>query len=63
MITPKQKASIDAMTYEAMLRLHRFEPLGSPMFLGDSGEYFMSVMASKKPLNHVAISKRIGWEK
>lgn len=65
-MTPEQKNQIDAMDYESMLRLWRFSPLGhpNPMFSGDTGDYFSKVMQEKREsVDHVAISKRIGWDK
>jgi hypothetical protein len=64
-MTNNQKKQIDEMSYEQLLRLWRFSPShDEPLFQGDTGEYYSSVMAEKKrDVNHVAISKRIGWEK
>ena len=58
------KATIDSMSYESMLRRWRMAPCGDPMFQGDTGDYYAKVMAKKqKTADHVATSKRIGWEK
>ena len=61
----KTKAEIDAMSYERMLSLQRFAPMGHPMFQGDTGDYFGKRMAAKKSevgqAEHVRASKSIGW--
>ena len=61
-----EKKRIDAMTYEQMLRKVRFAPIGDRMFVGETGDYFMRVMAEKKAKlangEHTAASKSIGWE-
>lgn len=67
MIDPATKNHIDNMTYEQMLCLHRFAPVGHAYFIGEVGEYFQKVKAAKrdelKPGEHAAMSKQIGWEK
>ena len=67
MIDDKTKREIDSMTYEKMLRLWRFAPLGDPMFQGETGQYFSEVMKEKKSkltdCEHVRVSKLIGWER
>jgi len=67
-MTAAQKAEIDKMDYEQMLRKWRFTPVGDKMF--DGGEvslYFKNEMFRKKRLigddEAVKISKRIGWGK
>ena len=66
MLTPEQKAKIDAMGHEEMLLLNRFAPVGHPMFAGETGDYFLKVMSRKREeaggAACVAASKRIGWE-
>ena len=60
----KYKDQIDSMSYEHMLCLWRFSPIEecTPMFEGETGEYFSKSMAEKKKyVDHVAVSKRIGW--
>lgn len=56
---------IDKASYEDMLRKNRFAPVGDRMFTGDTGNYFMQVMAEKRdslnPGQKAEISKRIGW--
>ncbi len=62
----KLRETIDLFSYENMLKLHRFAPIGSRYFKGDVGTYFAKVMAEKKSkLSNeecVAISKRVGWD-
>lgn len=64
-MTPKDKNTIDNMSYETMLTLWRFAPSGHPLMAGDTGDYYSDVMARKKndigPGEAVATSKRIGW--
>jgi len=65
-LTPETKQTIDAMTYEEMLRIWRFGPTCNINLLqGETGEYFKNEMFRKKDkLTHeqqVAISKQIGW--
>ena len=64
-MTPEQKAEIDSMNYEAMLRLLRFAPAGHLFFVSGTEVcvYFADRMAElKKTADHVGASKRIGWE-
>ena len=57
------KKEIDAMSYESMLRMWRFDHIGISVFQGESGEYFAGVMAKKKlTADHAKVSKVIGWE-
>ena len=63
-LTDELKAQIDGMTYAQMLRKNRFAPIGDPLFMSDSGRYFLKVMSEKKmddPAAAIAASKRIGW--
>ena len=61
-LTESLKWQIDNMSYESMLRQWRFTPGGTPMFQGESGDYFAKVMAEKRiAADHVKISKDIGW--
>lgn len=59
------KTEIDNMSYEEMLRLWRFAPIGDSTFSGETGDYFTEVLQRKKtalkPGEHTMISKRIGW--
>lgn len=65
-MTEAQRKWIDGASYEQLLRRWRFAPLGDPMFAGDTGDYYGEVMAAKHKNvgdgEHVATSKRIGWE-
>jgi hypothetical protein len=64
-MTPEQKAEIDGMDYEGLLRRWRFSPAGDPMFQGDTGEYFLARMVAEKKRAGEAeaaeTSRRIGW--
>jgi len=61
-LTENLKKEIDEMSYESMLSQWRFAPVGTPIFQGESGNYFAKIMAEKsKTANHVKISKNIGW--
>lgn len=66
-MTDDQRAEIDAMPYEQMLRMWRYgQTDGNPHYWeGERGRYFATVMAEKKQaLSHkeqVEISKQIGW--
>ena len=58
------KDQIDHMTYKHMLSLWRYTPVGGNdlLFEGETGEYFSKSMAEKKKyVDHVAISKIVGW--
>lgn len=60
------KDQIDRMGYEEMLRLWRFEPVGSPVFSGEIGKYFAKRMQEQKQLlsheDQVQASKNVGWD-
>jgi hypothetical protein len=61
-MTPQQKQMIDDMSYEHMLRLWRFSPVGDPTFQGETGEYFAKVMREKaNQCDTVVASKLVGW--
>ena len=53
------------LTYVEMLRLWRFEPVGSTLFQGDNGTYFQQIMKEKRSAvsceMHAKISKTIGF--
>lgn len=62
-IQENDKLFIDNLTYKQMLNLWRFSEAGNPLFIGDTGVYFTKRMNElKKEVNHVQISKEIGWE-
>lgn len=62
----KLKAKIDSMDFEALLRHNRFGSVDDPIFQGETGKYFIKVMAQKKLIvgyeAAVAASKRIRWD-
>lgn len=64
-VTPEFKADIDSKTYEELLSMNRFSPLGDPMFQGERGEYILKRMAQLRKQvgheEHVRVSKSIGW--
>lgn len=66
-ISDEDKRWIDDASYMAMLKKNRFAPVGDPIFLGKTGEYFFKVMYEKKALlkpgEQADISKLIGWER
>ena len=63
-LTPAVKASIDAKSYEALLSLWRFAPVGHPMFRGETGAYYQQRMRElrEQGADHVGASKAIGWD-
>lgn len=54
------KQTIDDMTQLEMAKMHRFAPMGEPMFLGAVGTYFGDSFRKKGGMTP-AISKAIGW--
>jgi hypothetical protein len=67
MISEATREAIDKMSYEDMLRLWRYEPIGSPWFSGEIAIYFSESMVSKRdaldPAERTAISKSVGFER
>lgn len=64
-LTPENKASIDARSYESLLACWRNAPIGTPWFQDETGEYWATRMAYMRTLtndNGVSASKRIGWD-
>jgi len=65
-LTENLKNTIDGMDYTSMLKKWRNSPVGSPMFQGESGDYFAEVMKKKREevgnAEHIKASKNIGWE-
>ncbi len=59
------RAYIDGMSYEELLRQWRFAPVGDPLFVGESGDYWVERMRELRALgaDHVAASKSIGWQR
>jgi hypothetical protein len=63
-LTPETKAWIDSASLETLLEKWRFAPAGSPLFCGETGEYYKEVMNRKReadPGGWTAASKSIGW--
>lgn len=64
-LTPENKASIDARSYEGLLSKWRNAPVGDPWFQGETGKYWgerMALLRYQDPGGAVAASKRIGWD-
>jgi hypothetical protein len=64
-LTPENKAHIDSLSYEGLLRHNRYAPAGDPWFQGETGQYWIKRMAELRdadPGGAVGASKRIGWE-
>jgi hypothetical protein len=63
-MTTAEKAWIDAASYEDLLRRWRYLQTGSPWFTGETGLYYLEVMArlyAEDPGAHVRASIAIGW--
>lgn len=58
---------VDDASYQDLLTKLRFEPVGSPWFSGECGEYLMAKLREKKAklseAEQARISKVVGWEK
>lgn len=62
-MTPDQKYWIDSASYMALLRKWRFDT-GEEFQDPDYYQHFSITMAKKKKdVDHVAISKQVGWVK
>lgn len=62
-LTPKVKAYIDAKTYHELLERWRNAPIGTPIFQGETGQYWGDRMAElRAEADHVKVSKEIGWD-
>lgn len=62
-LTPENKAHIDALSLEELLRRWRFAPSGDEWFQGETGKYWSLVMFKKRDQDGVAwtaASKKIG---
>lgn len=61
-LTPENKAHIDDLLYEDLLRRWRFAPAGDPWFQGETGQYWSKRMTEVRAsgVDHVGASKRIG---
>lgn len=67
-MTDEMKARIDEMSYEALLSMWRYAPVGDPLFQGDTGDYFGERMKELRSqpggdARHVSASKSIGWDR
>lgn len=66
-LTKEIKQRIDNMSYKELLKKWRFAPVGTPLFEGESGEYFEKVFSEKRKKllsgEYSAISKEVGWTK
>ena len=65
-LTPENKATIDAKSYQQLLSGWRHGTVGSPWFQGETGDYWAKRMAELRSdpggnERHVAASKSIGW--
>ncbi len=64
-LTPENKTYIDSLNYESLLSHNRFAPIGDKWFQGETGDYWLKRMSELKnsgTVDHVGISKKIGWE-
>lgn len=65
-MTEEEKRWIDNASYEDLLRKWRFAPSGNPMFQGDTGAHYLSVMSQKRAEvgndEATRVSKLIGWD-
>jgi hypothetical protein len=63
-LTTENKAFIDGLSYEELLRKWRQASLGDEWFLGETGDYWANRMKQLRAegTDHVGASKRIGWE-
>jgi len=63
-LTKDVKQYIDSMNYERLLSVWRFSPVGTPMFEGESGDYYKQQMDIKERehTNPAMVSKVIGWK-
>jgi hypothetical protein len=55
---------IDNASYQELLSYWRNAPMGDYMFHGEAGDYYSKVMQEKRQtVDHVQVSKDIGWNK
>jgi hypothetical protein len=56
---------VDGASYEELLRKWRFEPSGSPWFVGEMGDYYQAAMLQRSRETseeaRVRASKALGW--
>ena len=61
-LTEENKRHIDSLSYEQLLSQWRFAPVGDQWFQGETGDYWGERMKKlKETVDHVSVSKRIGW--
>jgi len=65
MTIKEMKKWIDSASYTQLLSRWRRDPIGSPWFQGEIGDYYTEVMSSKRKEvgdeAHVKASKEISW--
>ena len=63
-LTDKNKARIDAMSYQGLLSHWRYASAGDPWFTGATGQYWSERMRKLRDAgsDHVGASKAIGWD-
>ena len=60
--TKENKKAIDSLSYGQLLYKVRFAPMGDPWFEGETGIYWGRRMGElKNSVDHVRISKEVGW--
>jgi hypothetical protein len=66
MTEQEMKAFIDTASYEQLLQMNRFEPLGSKWMCGEVGQHFAHRFAELKSTmtdgELVGASKAVGWD-
>jgi len=67
MTSEEMKNWIDNASYKELLYMWRFEPVGSPFFIGEMGDYYARKLNQKREEvgaeEAVKASKSIGWQK
>ena len=63
-LNTRNRAWIDAKSYEELLSHWRFAAVGDPWFQGETGQYWSARMKGLRDggADHTGASKRIGWE-
>jgi hypothetical protein len=65
MTNEEMKSFIDTASYTQLLHMNRFEPLGSPWFVGEIGEYFShrfeELRSTMTDGELIGASKMVGW--
>ena len=63
-LTKENKQRIDEMSYSELLTHWRFNTIDVGWFHGETGDYWAKRMVElKSTVDHVSISKSIGWKK